>query len=103
MATIGRKHRIVLGVLAVLLLAYAAFGFFGVPRLLRAAAISFVKETYGRDLALGAVRFNPFTLVLEVHDAAFPENDGRQLLGFRRLLVNLDLSSILGRASIERI
>jgi hypothetical protein len=103
MVVIGRKLRIAAISLAALFIVYAAFGFFGVPRLLRAEATSFVKETYGRSLALGDVTFNPFTLELEIHDAAFPELDGRPLLGFRRLLVNLNLSSIFGGASIERI
>jgi hypothetical protein len=99
----GRKLRIAVIVVGALLIAYAAFGFLGVPRLLRAQATSFVNETYHRELTLGDIRFNPFTLVLEMDDAAFPEADGRPLLGFRRLLVDLDLRSIFGGASIERI
>lgn len=103
MHVIGRRLRSAAISIAMLFVIYAAFGFFGVPWLLRSEATSFVKETYGRNLALGDVTFNPFMLQLEVHDAAFPEQDGRPLLGFRRLLVNLNLSSIFGGASIERI
>ena len=99
----GRKLRIAAIVVAVLLVAYAMFGFFGVPRLLRSEAQSFVRDSWHRELALGDINFNPFTLELEIHDAALPEADGQPLLGFRRLLVNLNLSSILGGASIERI
>ena len=99
----GRKLRIAGIVVAVLLAAYAGFGFLAVPRLVHSAARKFVAQTYGRELALGDVTFNPVTLVLEVHDAALPDKDGQPLLGFRRLLVNLNLSSIFGRVSIDRI
>lgn len=99
----GRKLRIAGIVVAVLLAAYSGFGFLAVPRLVHSAARKFVAQTYGRELALGDVTFNPFTLVLEVHDAALPDKDGQPLLGFRRLLVNLNLSSIFGRVSIDRI
>src|SRR4051812_31388171 len=98
---IGRKPRVAAIIMAALLCAYAVFGFMGVPRLLRSAARTFVAVHWHRDLALGEVGFNPFTLELDVHDAALPDADGKPLLGFRRLLVNLNLSSVLGRASIE--
>lgn len=103
MIVISRKIRITAIVLAVLLLLYALLGFFAVPRILVSQAKKFVTSTYHRELALGEVSFNPFTLVLEIHDCALPDADGKPLLGFKRLLVNLNLSSIFGGASIEEI
>jgi uncharacterized protein involved in outer membrane biogenesis len=100
---VSRKLRIAGIVVAGLLVLYIVLGFFAVPGIVRSQAKSFVADTYDRELALGDVRFNPFTLELEAHDCALPDADGKPLLGFARLLVNLNLSSMFGRASIERI
>ncbi len=40
------------------------------------------------------IEFNPFTLVLKVHNLSFPDTEGRALVGFRELLVHLNLSSV---------
>lgn len=86
------------GVVAGLVALYAALGFLGVPRLAAGLAQGTVKTDYGRDLALGAVRFNPFTLTLEVDRLMLPDADGSPMLGFDRLLVDLDLNSVWRRA-----
>lgn len=103
MIVISRKLRIAAIVLAALLALYVLMGFFAVPSIVRSQAKTFVAEKWQRELALGDVTFNPFTLTLEARDCALPEADGTPLLGFGRLLVNLNISSIFGRASIERI
>ncbi len=81
-------------VTAGLLALYAALGFLAVPRLVTSLAKDAVKADYGRDLAVKEVRFNPFTLALEVNQLALPDADGSLMLGFDRLLVDLDLNSI---------
>lgn len=86
------------GIVALLVAAYAAAGFLGVPALVDSQAKKFVKESYGRDLAIGKVRFNPFTLTLEIEKLALPDADGTPLLGFDRLLVNLGVESLWRRA-----
>ena len=86
------------GIIAGLLALYAALGFLGVPRLVTSLARDTVKADYGRDLALGAVRFNPFTLALEVDQLTLPDADGSPMLGFDRLLVDLELNSVWRRA-----
>ena len=85
-------------VVAGLVVLYAALGFLVVPRLVTSLAQDTVKADYSRDLAIGAVRFNPFTLTLEVDQLALPDADGSPMLGFERLLVDLDLNSIWRRA-----
>jgi hypothetical protein len=77
-----------------LVLAYTLFGFFGVPRLLHSRATEFVAREYGRKIDIGAIEFNPFTLVLKVHGLSFPDTEGRPLVGFRELLVDLNVSSL---------
>jgi uncharacterized protein involved in outer membrane biogenesis len=82
------------GVLAL----YAAVGFLAVPKILTGLAQDTAKSDYGRELAVGDVRFNPFTLTLEVDKLAMPDADGGPLLGFDRLLVDLELNSLWRRA-----
>ncbi|MEQ1800749.1 MAG: DUF748 domain-containing protein [Gammaproteobacteria bacterium] len=77
---------------------YAALGFLAVPRLVTSLAQDTVRADYGRDLAIGEVRFNPFMLALEVKQLALPDADGGPLLAFDRLLVDLDVNSIWRRA-----
>ncbi|MET0988531.1 MAG: DUF748 domain-containing protein [Steroidobacteraceae bacterium] len=78
---------------------YAVVGFFGAPRLLRSQAQEFISDKYARQLNIGTVRFNPFTLCLEVHDVMLPDADGAPMLAFGRLFANLDVSSVWRRGA----
>jgi hypothetical protein len=79
---------------ALLVLLYAAVGFFAIPRLIHSSLQTFVAQHYGRKLSLGEVRFNPFTLKLEMRDFALPDADSQPMLAFRRLLVDLNISTL---------
>ncbi len=77
---------------------YAALGFMAVPRLVADYARDLVQADYGRDLKLGAVRFNPFTLALEVDDLVLPDADDSPMVRFDHLLVDLEVNSLWRRA-----
>ena len=94
MIRIARKWIILAAVLAALVAAYAAAGFWLLPKILRSQATEFAAEKYGRQLGLGEIRFNPFTLELVVDRFSFPDADGAPLASFDRLVVNLEVSSI---------
>jgi hypothetical protein len=83
----------------VLVAAYALFGFVGVPALIRSQGTAFVMEKYQRTLQLGEIHFNPFTLELTLRDFAFPDSDGKPMLGARRLYVNLQVASLWNRGA----
>jgi outer membrane protein OmpA-like peptidoglycan-associated protein len=89
-----RAARITLIVLVLLLIAYTVFGFWIVPRMVRSNLVGFASEQYHRAASVGDIRFNPFTLKLELHDFALPDADGAPLLAFRRLLLDFDVSSV---------
>ena len=91
-----------MGIAAVLVGLYALAGFKGAPALLRSQASTFVRETYGRELALGEIRFHPFTLQLEIRDLRLPDADGAPMLGFERLLVDFEVASLWRRAYVFR-
>lgn len=89
-----RAARITLIVLVVLFVAYTAFGFWLVPRLMRSNLLGFASEQYNRSATVGDIRFNPFTLKLELRDFSLPDADGAPLLAFKRLLLDFDVSSV---------
>lgn len=92
--TLSRRQVIGLAAAALLLGAYAAAGFLAVPHFARQGVSDFVRTHYGRTLTLGDIRFNPFTLNLDVTGVALPDADGQTMLSFDRLHVGLQLASL---------
>src|ERR1700760_2191323 len=78
----------------VLVLLYTVLGFFLVPRLVRSGVHDFVAKNYHRDVAIGDVWFNPYTLRLDVRDFSLPDADGQPMLSFGHLLVDVTVASI---------
>ena len=103
-----RRHAVVLVVLAALLLAYALAGFVLLPRLGREAIEQYVRRDLGRKVSIGDLRFNPFTLTLEMRDFSLQEADGRALIGFDLLRVRASLRTLpnwtwtLGEVRLDR-
>jgi hypothetical protein len=89
-----RAARIALIVLLLLFVAYTAFGFWLVPRMVRSNLVGFASEQYHRTASVADIRFNPFTLQLELRDFSLPDADGAPLLAFERLLLDFDVSSV---------
>ena len=92
----GRYRRYIIAAIVVLVLvgAYAAAGFWAVPHFARSYAQDFVKTHYGRALAIGEIRFNPFTLKLDISDVVLPDADAKPLLSFAHLHVDLQVASL---------
>ena len=81
----------------VLVLLYSVLGFYVAPRLLRSGVHDFVSKNYHREVSLGDIRFNPYTLRLDVRDFSLPDADGKPMLAFQHLLVDLTVASIWHR------
>jgi hypothetical protein len=97
--TLTRRHKIAALVAMVLLLGYAAFGFFGVPRVAERIVQQQV-SALGHQVDIGDLRFNPFTFEAAIERLELREADGAPLLGFESLYVNLGLlASIRHRAA----
>ncbi len=92
----GRYRRYIIALIVVLVLVgvYAVAGFWAVPHFARSYAQDFVKTHYGRTLSIGEIRFNPFTLKLDISDVLLPDADGKPLLSFAHLHVDLQLASL---------
>jgi len=91
---LSRRRIIALAAAALLLAAYALAGFLAVPHFVRQDAAGFVRAHYGRTLTIGDIRFNPFTLNLDVTGLALPDADGQTMISFDRLHVGLQLASL---------
>jgi hypothetical protein len=57
-----------------------------------------LRISLGAKPAVGEIHFNPFTFQLEVRDFSLAAPDGQKLLGFGRLFVEFELSSLWHRA-----
>jgi uncharacterized protein involved in outer membrane biogenesis len=99
-AILRSKPFIAFAIIAALLGVYALLGFQVAPGIVRDQAAGFVRENYGRELQVGEVRVHPFKLQLEVRDLALPDTDARTMLGFARLFVDFELSSLWQRAFV---
>jgi len=89
---------VTVGVLAVLAVAYTLAGFFLVPRLITTYVPRYVQEQLKRRAEIGEVRVNPLLFKVEIKNFRLLEADGRPLLGFDRLFVDFELSSLFRRA-----
>src|SRR4029453_4322942 len=89
--------KVFLGVIAVLLL-YALAGFALAPALLERYLPRYAEEQLGSQVTVGDVRINPFLLRLEVKGFRLEYPPGQPLVGFGRLLVDFQLSSLFRRA-----
>jgi hypothetical protein len=95
--TNNKPFRILL-VVVLLLALYALAGFLWVPRLLRSELMEQIPKTLGVKPAVGEIHFNPFSFQLEVKDFSLSTQEGQKLLGFGRLFVDFELSSLWHRA-----
>ncbi len=77
---------------------YAVAGFVLVPKLLRSQLMKQIPATLAVTPTVGEIRFNPLLFHLEVRDFSLAAPDGDKLIGFERLFVNFQLSSIIYRA-----
>jgi len=89
-----RRYVIALSIVVILIGLYAVAGFWAVPHYLRSGLTDFVGTHYKRQLALGEIRFNPFTFTLDVSNFSLPDSDGQPLLAFGRLHVDLEVKSL---------
>jgi hypothetical protein len=99
-AILKSKPFVAAAIVAALLGLYALLGFQVAPGIVRDQAIGFVRDNYGRELQVGEVRVQPFKLQLEVRDLALPDTDARTMLGFARLFVDFEVSSLWERAFV---
>ncbi len=85
-------------VVVVLVALYALGGFVVAPRMLRSALMEDIPKTLGVTPTVGQIHVNPFLFRVEIKDFSLAAPSGERLLGFGRLFVDFELSSIWHRA-----
>ena len=85
-------------VVVLLVALYALGGFVVAPRMLRSALMEDIPKTLGVTPTVGEIHVNPFLFRLEIKDFSLAAPSGERLLGFGRLFVDFELSSIWHRA-----
>ena len=88
----------ILSIVAVLVGLYAIAGFLVAPKLVRSALLKDIPESIGATPAVGEIRINPFLFQITVDKFSLTGQGGENLLGFERLFVDFELSSIWHRA-----
>ncbi|HEY2837375.1 MAG TPA: DUF748 domain-containing protein [Rhizomicrobium sp.] len=76
---------------------YLPAGFYLVPGLIKSQATQWVKTNLHKDLTIGEVRFNPFTLALDANDIAIPGQNG-PIVALGHLRVGFSLLSVFQEA-----
>lgn len=77
---------------------YALAGFVIAPRIIRNALLKDIPQAMDVTPSVGNVHINPFLFQVEVDDFALAGKGGEKLLGFGRLFIDFQLSSIWHRA-----
>jgi hypothetical protein len=87
------------GLIALVVGLYAVAGFWIVPKLVRNALMKDIPATLvGVTPSIGEIHINPFLLQVEVKDFFLTGPQGTRLVGFGRLFIDFEVSSIWHRA-----
>ena len=93
-------RRLAIGAAAAIAL-FAVVGFWVVPPIARHVAEKQLGDLLGRKVTIARVRVNPFALSITVEGLQVFETDGSSpFVGFRKLYVNAQLSSVYRRAPV---
>jgi hypothetical protein len=86
-----------------LLLVYTVTGFFVLPYLIERNFPAFAQEHLGRKASVENVRINPYALTFEASGFFLEHKGDKPLLAFKRLYVNLRLSSVFSGWTFDEV
>ncbi len=79
---------------------YLALGWLALPRIIQYQSEKYIAEKTGRNLVLDRPEFNPITLDLRIANLRLSEQDGKLLLSFRNLDIDLSITSLFRHALV---
>ncbi|MBI4998088.1 MAG: DUF748 domain-containing protein [Rhodocyclales bacterium] len=88
------------GIAAATVLAICLVAWLAVPAIVQSQAQAFIAEKTGHRLTMDKPDFNPFILALTLHNVSLQEPDGKPLLAFRELVVNVSATSLVRAAVV---
>ncbi len=74
---------------------YLVFGFLAVPAIMKWQAEKQAQAQLGHNLQIGVIRFNPLVLRAELDDLTLADANGKVMLGFKQLLLDFELRSVI--------
>jgi hypothetical protein len=80
--------------IATAIVVYGLVGFFVVPVMAKRLIVDIARERTGREVTVGEVDCNPFTLSLTIRDFSMPDRPGLTLVAFEELHANAQVSSL---------
>jgi hypothetical protein len=92
------KYLRIAAVVVVLIGLYTCAGFWLAPKLVRSALMKDIPASIDATPAVGEIRINPFLFQATVADFSLTARDGEKLLGFKRLFIDFQVSSLWHRA-----
>ncbi|MGD0276045.1 MAG: DUF748 domain-containing protein [Syntrophales bacterium] len=91
----------ILAIAVLLIVLFTLAGYFIVPPVLKFVLVKKLSENLHRDVAIGGIKFNPFTLGLSIKDFSIKDRNGTEpFVSFQELFVNLESMSIVKKAVI---
>ena len=93
----ARERKIALWVLGILIL-YTIVGFLILPPIIRAVAVKDLSEDLNRKVSIQRVKVNPFVPSLTIRGLLVMDKDGKPLLSWDEVYVNLEISSVFRKA-----
>ena len=93
----ARKRKCIIWSVA-LLLAYTVTGFLILPPIIRSVAAKQIGQQLDREVSIKKVKLNPFALSATVDGLLIKDKDGEPFVSWDEVYVNLQLSSLFGRA-----
>jgi len=82
---------------ASLVLFYTVFGFFILPLIVKAVAISQLSKQLDREVTIRQVKINPYVLSGTIRGLLVKDKDGEPFLSFEEAYANFQLSSFFGK------
>jgi hypothetical protein len=89
-----KRIRKIVIIAAGILILYALFGFFALPRLLQPKLVEAISEYTGRPVTLGEISTNPFALSTTLRNFILTDRNEERLLAFDELYINFEASSL---------
>ena len=96
------RIRAILAALAGALLLFTIAGFFVAPPIAKSFLLKKASKALGREVSAGKVRINPYTLSASVADLRVKDADGETLASWKRLFVDFEIVSLVGRSWVFR-
>jgi hypothetical protein len=88
------------GIAAAVVFLLGLASWLAVPAIVQSQAQSFVADKTGHRLTMDKPSFNPFILALTLRNVSLQEPDGKSLLAFRELVIDVSATSIVRAAMV---